>query len=293
MRNFIKYSSLKFRKHEGLCTPRGPSFASAKTIRVNLLGNILEFHAPKHSPTSDESIEEQRVVSSVYDLEGRNHSDREMPSQSWQAADIFGRKWAFYGPWFTGHMGTASCHISGIYTSIPNKQINLLNPRAFENAVLGFTTAIWGHELYDEGVPYYQGPLDWAPLGQLPVPAVSFGVEPTRIPTYINRHVFFPVSRDKMICFTFSYRQHCSGSQAEMDKKISPKPMQDLIDNIIGSIRLTLSPETQSAVDEVKKTCPDLSVSPDCAPLKWPAHVDKDGITIVDYDENLYLETCG
>jgi len=290
MRNFIKYSSWTLRKHEGLCVPRGPSFASASEVKINVLGNILKFRAPRHTPTSTESIEEQKVVSGRYELEGRNHSDREMPSQSWLAADIFGRKWAFYGPWFTGLMGTVSCHVSGIYTATPNKQVNFLNPQAFETAVLGFITAAWGHELCDRGIPYYQGPLDWLPLKQLPVPAVTLTVKPTKIPTYINKHVFFPVSRDKIACFTFSYLQNCAASQAEVDEKISPKPMQELIDNIIDSIQLTLSPECQQAVNEIRKSCPDLSVSPDCAPLNWPAHVDKDGLTIIDYDERLYAE---
>lgn len=293
MRNFIKYSPLKLRKQKGLCIPRGPSFASARLIRANLLDNILEFRAPKHSPTSDESIEEKKVSSSIHKLNGRNHSDREMPSQSWKTANLFWRKWAFYGPWFTGDMGTASCHVSGIHTSIPSEHANYLNPRAFETAVLGFITALWGHELYEKGIPYYKAPLNWTPLNQLPVPAVSFGIEATKIPTYMDKYVLFPVSKNRIICFSFSYLQHCSGSQEEIDKKISPKPMQELIDNIIDTIQLTLSPETQSAVDEIKKTCPNLSVSTNCAPLKWPAHVDKDGTTIIDYDESLYPEACG
>ncbi|WP_250461596.1 hypothetical protein [Microbulbifer litoralis] len=293
MRNFIKYSSLEFRKHKGLCIPRGPSFSNTQKIRANLLGNTLEFRAPKHAPVSTESIEEKKLSPSVYDLEGRHPSNSSMPSQSWKSADIFHRSWAFYGPWFTGHMGTAICHIKGLSLSQPNTQFNFLHPKGFESAILGFITADWGHYLYDIGLPYFQAPLDWTPFNKLPVPAVSLLVESTRVATYRRKYIFFPISRDNIVCIIFPYRQHCSGSQEEIDKKISPKPMQDLIDNIIGSIRLTLSPETQSAVDEVKKTCPDLSVSPDCAPLKWPAHVDKDGITIVDYDENLYLETCG
>lgn len=290
MRNFIKYSPLKFRKHEGLCIPRGPSFASAKTVKANLLGNILQFRAPRHAPVSTESIEEIKIVSSVYDLDGYSEQHDSMPSQSWESSAIFHRSWAFYGPWFTGHMGTAICHIEGISLSQPNDQLNFLHPRAFETAVLGYTTACWGHDLYDKGTPHYQAPIDWQPLNQLPVSAVSFLMESTKVATYRRRYAFFPVSHDKIICFTFPYRQHCSGYQAELDKKISPEPMQELIDNIINSIQLTLSPETQEAVDEVKKTCPDLSVCPSCTPLKWPAHVDKDGITIIDYDERLYAE---
>lgn len=66
--------------------------------------------------------------------------------------------------------------------------------------------------------------------------------------------------------------------------------MLDLIDAIIDSVQLTLSPECQQAVDEAKKSCTDFSVSPHCAPLKWPAHVDKGGINIVPFDKNLYSD---
>ncbi|MCW8126055.1 hypothetical protein [Microbulbifer halophilus] len=290
MRNFIKYSSLKFRKHEGLCIPRGPSFSSAKKVKVNLLGSTLEFHAPKHAPASTESIPERKASRSDYDLDGITFDEDLMPSESWKATSIFRRKWAYYGPWFTGLKGTLSCYIGGIHTAERNQRANFLNPQAFESAVLGFITACWGHILYDEGEPYYRAPLDWEPLTKLPVPAVYFGMESTKIPTYRNKYVFLPISPEKIIYFSFAYLQSCSGHQAEKDEKISPKPMQELIDNIVGSIRLTLSPETQNIVDEIRKTCPDLSVSSDCAPLKWPAHVDKDGITIIDYGETLYSE---
>lgn len=103
-----------------------------------------------------------------------------------------------------------------------------------------------------------------------------------------HRFVFFPASRDKLIRMKFTYWQGCAGSQAEQDEKISPKPMLELIDNIISSIQLTLSPEFEAELEETRKHCPDLTVNPDCLPLKWPAHVDRDGITIIDYDKRLY-----
>ncbi|MFD1217127.1 hypothetical protein [Microbulbifer celer] len=170
--------------------------------------------------------------------------------------------------------------------------MNFLHPRAFESAVLGYITAESGH-VADEsnGTPFQRGPLNWRSIEDMSVPAVVFDVRQTSYHGGGNyRLLFFPISAERIVVFSFSYTQYCTGPLEERDSKISPKPLLELIDNVIASMHFTPSAELQQAIDEVKQQCPDLSVSPECQPLKWPAHVDKDGITIVEYDGNRYPE---
>ncbi|WP_158681551.1 hypothetical protein [Microbulbifer pacificus] len=290
MLDLIKNSSLKLREFEGTCVPRGPAIGNARPVVIRLPQGLLGIDLPKHQPMRNESAEELRIVKDVEALIGHAHSTNSMPSQSWEHAPIGNRKWAFYGPWFSGFMGQVNFHIEGLNLAKPNSKLNFLHPNGFENGVLGYLSAVWGHELHDEAqsTPYYQSPIDWKPIRILPVPAVQFDVRETVTSGARYRKVFFPVSHDKLIHIHFSYRQACAGSQEEKDQKIDPKPMQNLIDNIIRSIQLTPSPQLEAELAEIRKTCPNLSVSPECAPLKWPADVDKDGITILEYDKHRY-----
>jgi|GEM_PF-651070 len=289
MLDFIKYTQIQLREREGTFVPHGPSFGRARPANIRLPLSTLKLKLPRHAPMRGGSFEEKKVYRGVYTLEGRSYNRNTMPSQSWKQTLIANRQWVFNGPWFTGRMGQVAFSIEGLYPAKPNPKLNFLHPKAFETGVLGYLTASEGHRLYDEGrlTPYRRAPLNWTPLPNLPLPAVQFDMAEAE-PLARYRFVFFPASRDKLIHIGFSYRQACAGSQAEQDEKISPKPMLDLIDNIISSIRLTLSPGLEAELEEIRKSCPDLAVSPGCPPLKWPAHVDKDGITIIDYDKRLY-----
>ncbi|TLM76597.1 hypothetical protein ACONUD_10910 [Microbulbifer harenosus] len=285
----IKYSSLQLREINSPCIPFGPSFKRAQPSKIRLPLCTLELRLPKHNRIRGDSTGQRKIGSDIYDLEGRSFNRNIMPSQSWEYSSIANRKWAFNGPWFSGLMGQLTFSAVAVKTTISNPKLNFLHPRAFESGVFGYLTASEGHALYDEGrkIPEYKAPLNWSPIPNLPVPAVQFDME---MATPICRYhlAFIPVSRDRLVCLRFDYWQECSGSQDEKDQKISPKPMQDLIDNIIRSVTLTPSPELEAELGEIRKICPNLSVSPECSPLKWPADVDKDGITILEYDKRRY-----
>ena len=293
MLDMIKYSSLEFRKHEGQCIPRGPSFKRAKTIEVLLPDCALEFRAPRHSPLRRHGTEQYMVVPGKhYDLEDTSSFGTDfVPSDSWQNVRICSRAWAFYGPWFTGYKGSVYFSINAVGTSKANPAVNFLYPAALETAVQGFITAYSGHAIYDKKKlnSYYRGPVNWMPINSLPVPAVQFDVEESFTSGYRYRYVFFPVSKHRMLSISFIYVQSCAGKREEMDAKISPEPMLDLINSIISSIRLTPSTELQTEIDKAKAKCAgEYSVSSECQPFKWPADVGKDGLTILDYREGRY-----
>ncbi|WP_301389074.1 hypothetical protein, partial [Thalassolituus sp. UBA2590] len=191
----------------------------------------------------------------------------EQPSQSWQHTELFFRSWSFCGPWFTGHMGGVSCYLDVIQLVESNPQVNFMHPSALETAALAFLTATYGHRVYREktGKMHYIGPLNWSTLEQLDVPSVQFDTEKTYSGANPVCHVFIPVSRSHIVRFALSIHQNASGTREEVDKKVDPAPFKELVDNIVGSIHVTLSPEAQADWDEIKNSNPAAKVSETCA----------------------------
>jgi hypothetical protein len=291
MRNFIKYSKFQLRDAPESCSPVGPNLGSAGTQSVRLAGTRLEFIAPRHDPAPYGETPQLRMRNN-YSLTsgGKPINWNVQPSRSWQHTEIFFRQWSFCGPWFTGFMGETSCYLEVIQLTEANPNVNFMHPQALEIAAIAYLTANYGREVYDEGTDemHYVGPLNWSIVAQLEVPSVQFDSEKTYSGAEPERHVFIPISRAHIAHFSFSTLQNASGTREQVDKKVDPAPFKALVDNIVGSICITLSPEAQADWDEIKKNNPDARVSETCAPLKWPADVDKDGLTILEYDPKRY-----
>ena len=291
MRNFIKYSKFRLRDRPESCSPVGPNFSSARLHSVQLAGTHIQFKAPRHDPSPFGKTPQIRMWRD-YPLAsgGKAINWNVQPSQSWQHTEIFFREWSFCGPWFTGFMGDTSCYLEAIQLNEPNPNVNFMHPHALETAALAFLTATYGHSVYREktGDMHYAGPLNWSTVAQLEVPSVQFDSERLMRGAAPERHVFIPISRSHIAYFSLRTLQSASGTRDEVDKQVDPTPFKELVDNIVGSIRVTLSPEAQADWDEIRKSNPDAKVSETCAPLKWPADVDKDGLTILEYDPKRY-----
>ena len=291
MRNFIKYSKIRLRDCPHGCRPVGPNFYSAGIEKTRLAGTELEFIAPRHDPSPYGKTPQIRIRES-YPLtgDGKTINWNVQPSQSWQHTEIFFRQWSFCGPWFTGYMGDVSCYLEAIQLTEPNPHINFLHPQAVETAALSYLTANYGHQVIDEELGHmnYLGPINWLTVEHVDVPALQFDCERTWSGSAPERHVFIALSSTRIAHFVFTILQNASGTREEVDQQVDPAPFKELVDNIVGSIRVTLSPEAQTDWDEIRKNNPDAKVSETCAPLKWPADVDKDGLTILEYDPKRY-----
>ncbi|WP_078082652.1 hypothetical protein [Microbulbifer mangrovi] len=283
MLDFIKYTRFKFREHTGFCVPKGPNFHSAKKYTYRLQGSEVSFRAPTQYHFFRPGSEQLTSSWKEDNLERLNTRDIKSYDDTWASTAIFQRKYAFYGPWFTGEKARASLYIAAISPVNQQHNLNFLHPRAFEAAVAAFLTADYGH-MHEDGSPDYLGPIDWEPFKQFPVPAARFKVESE---CWSNRSTMFcfPISSNRILFFYLSHNQSAAGSFEKRNAAISPKPAEELIDNIINSVTFTPSPELARELAEIRKSCPDLSVSKEFPPLKWPATVDETGLNIVEMNE--------
>ncbi len=270
MRNYLKYSSLEFREPEGLCTPQGPSFKWARPVSCCLANSLLQLTLPRHAP--DQSFVEQRQPKrdNVLDFPSREEDAETLPDQSWEYHWALGRHFAFYGPWFTGVQGELIIDVCVSEPKKPQSDASYFHPRAFEQTVASYLDSYYGHIEY-EGKPQWQAPVNWRPVHTLPVPAARFDLLPS--PDEQGNPIHFcmlPINDQRLLSISFTFDQLCTGLLAERDTKIDRQPMWELVENILGSLQLTLSDEAQQQLARVEAECPDMSLIEEFAPLKWP-----------------------
>ncbi len=271
------YVRYKLRKAKSLITPKGPNFSSAKTIQCDIDGTVIKFKAPKHRPLI--SGEEPTFPAHSYHLndmffrssyqEGFNISD------NWETFRLLENAWAFYGPWFTGSVAELAMYATLIRPiNSDNNDFSLFHPRAFEKIIGDYLTnsfSTYTNE-FMENKHEYIAPINWKPLTRFPMVAARLQVEPDiKVGRGTIRYfVFLPITDKVMLCIQFVPSQLLSLSQEELDKRINRSSMLQLMNNIIDSIELTLSPEAQTQQKAALAELDDASLISDFPPLKWP-----------------------
>ncbi|MFK5948826.1 MAG: hypothetical protein QM500_08680 [Methylococcales bacterium] len=259
----------KLRQQEEFCTPKGPSFDSAKVIAFSINGSRVEFKAPKHKTSY--SSREQLKPKSPFTSENmifRNYPDDSVKNNSWKLFSILSRSWGFWGPWFTGAVAETSISVS-LVQSINSNKSSFFHPRAFENAIGNFLSQQYSHEFNSShDKQYWLAPINWKPIKN----GVKFKVLPnpeTFNSSFISEYAIFSISEDMLLVFTFWVEQHTTGTIADKDKLVDRKPLENLIKNIIDSIKIKLSPEAQAQKEKALAGLDDVSLSKVFAPLKW------------------------
>ncbi len=277
-RNNWLYVPYKFREPDGHVVPRGPNFARAQTIQCDIDGTLLRFRAPRHRPSSnrlDEIVPEPRYTSETMIF--RSNFDASINvSDNWEQYPFLRRDWAFYGPWFTGTLAELrmSSHLVKP-VNYKNMDFSLFHPRAFETIVADYITNLFSRYMDKfgelEGKLHYIAPVGWQPLSHLPVVAVRLQVVPDEAVTIdtIRHFFFFPLDDHLLFVAHFIPSQLRVGTQEELDRRVSRAPMYALMDNIINSFSLELSPEAEARQQKALAGLEDTSLVKDFAPLKW------------------------
>jgi len=270
---YVKY---KLRKAKGLVIPKGPSFARAKTTRCDIDGTIIKFKAPKHRKSifSSAPILPARACH-LDEMKFRsNYSEDIKVSDNWETFQFFFNSWAFYGPWFTGALAYLNVYFDLVKpVKYKNNDFSLFHPRAFEKIVGDYLTNEHSHYTSDSmgGKHHYIAPVNWQPLPDYPVVAVRLEVRPDLAVARdaVQYLVFFPITDKVMARILFIPSQRLALSQEELDKRVDRSTMLKLMNDIIDSIELTLSPEAQAHQQAALAGLDDTSLIKEHLPLKW------------------------
>ena len=270
---------LQLREPKGLVTPKGPNFKWARTITSEYEGTEISFKAPKHRPRppNPEQHKPQRYYTEDSPLSFRNYYDEEEAARGlpdhWREADFFYHSWAFNGPWFTGSVGQLELSFRLVKVVNYPKDMSLFHPRALELVIGDYLTDMYAHHLdFTRGdIQVFHSPVNWQPLNHLPVNAarmevVSENFSPHRT---IKRMIFFPIANDTMATLIFWPSRIKNLPRSELDKRVNEQPMLELMENIIASLQLKLSPEAQAQQAAALQGLDDTSLVKDYPPLKW------------------------
>ena len=203
-----------------------------------------------------------------------------MSNNYWGSISLFGRMWAFYGPWMSGCKGVLSLSISVIGRKELHQfsGFSFLNPRAFETVLVHYLNDFYGHQNWgneDSHIPRYHGPVDWLRHDHFPVPSASFKIynqgEDSSDLALPDQLFVFPVTDQHFVevCFVQEYYSRDAKGNVAFDTG----PLQELQDNIFNSITLKLGSETQIKVDKIKAEGGNMQLCKEFAPLKWPTNI--------------------
>lgn len=272
----MMHVKLKLRNRSGLIIPKGPSFSFARKIKTNIDGTQILFKAPKYRAerTSYKPVYPLKEYYSE-DINYKVYRDEILKvPYDWETFSLFEHVWTFYGPWFTGIQAELRINVElARPLNYPNKSLSLFQPRAFEQLVGDFLTYRYSHSFdsLNDRKCYVMAPVDWQPYKELSVIAARLNVvsDPTVITLTTKHYLFFPISDNLMIAVNFTPSQLTSGSPDEREKKISSSTMHELMENIIGSIQVKLSPEAKAQQQAAVKGLEDTSLVKEYPPFNW------------------------
>jgi hypothetical protein len=263
---------------------RGPYFPKLRQNKWFLGGGTLKFSAPWSNPIfgfsgRGDSVDALLPGSAnilTKQLERTHSHNSGAPPSAWDMRTFYSNTWYFVGPWFTGFRAelSASAHLLTANEDSSFTDKNVFHPRVFESAVANYLDNTYGYDRRGSK-PIYRAPLNWRVLSISPsIQAVvcdvhHIGNSCKENPT-LQRLVYFPISPQKFIQINFNF----GGTQIYRDE-VRAKPLFELCDSIIDSLRLDVGPETQAQWDKVKATCPDMSLTETFGELPWPLKVEK------------------
>ncbi|WP_320820422.1 hypothetical protein [Thalassolituus sp.] len=196
-------------------------------------------------------------------------------SDSWDLDFFYENTWYFVGPWFTGPQ--ASLRASSLLVSASRDsefiESNIFHPRVFEEAIANYLDKTYGYDRSGKK-PHYRGPLNWRVLPiSSSLQAVVCDIHQihngSKENPSVSRLVFFPVSKHQFVRVLFDF------GGISIHDEIRAKPLFALCDSIIDSMRLNVGKSTQAQWDQVKATCPDMSLTENFGELPWPLIKEK------------------
>ena len=266
---------LKLRKQRSFVVPTGPNFFFSKSRSINVDDTLIKFRAPKHRGrrandkpeyiTSNPGIRFRETYS-------EDKAEFGLPDE-WERAMVFYHSWAFCGPWFMGAVGSLDMIASLMRLRKHPDGLSFFHPRALEKSIGDNLADLYAYH-FDEtrnNIQTFQTPVNWQPLPDFPVIAAKLEVVSEKFSPHrtIDHIVYFPIADDILVRVVFSPTRYLNLPRAELDKRVAIEPLHDLMNKIIDSIEVELSPVAKAQQTAAVKGLKDAALVENYPPIKW------------------------
>ena len=265
----------KLRKQRAFVVPKGPSSFPSKLHHANIDETLITFRTPKHLGRRSNDrpifIEHERGIR-FRDTYNEDKAKYGLPDE-WQSAMLFYHSWAFCGPWFMGAVASLDMFISVSRLKNHPDELSLFHPRALEKSIGDNLADSYSHHLDEtrEYIQEFSAPINWQPFSNLKIVAARMEVVSEKFSVHrtIKHLLYFPVANDLLVRIMFSPTRYLNLPRAELDKRVAIEPLHDLMNKIIDSIEVELSPVAKAQQAEAIEGLKDAALVEDYPPIKW------------------------
>lgn len=267
------YWSWHLRDQTEFLRPKGPNFARASQKKIDISGtkvslrvpaNKTQFNIDKRDPKS--SYDLTQLQTSLYGSEGNE----------WRSLALIRRRWDFYGPWFTGGLGSINLY-AGIYSPKPAAEgLNFFHPRALENGIANYLTLTYGNDFsVSRPEQSWFAPVNWRQHQNMPCIVARFDavVNKAVYNDGLRSYLIFPLGKKHIFIAECVINRNIVFSnkvpEPTTDEWIDHAPFIELANQVLDSVQITLSPQAQAEQEEALRGLDDKSLIKDFPPLKW------------------------
>jgi hypothetical protein len=268
--------SWRLRKQTELVSPKSSSFRWALWYHLFLSGTHIKLKVPRHK--SHVAVECCDTFGQV-EIKDLSFSTRERHGKRQRSVAVIARKWRFYGPWFTGDMGSISFSGAVISALQPTLGLNYFHPRALEAAIAEYLTVDYSHEFsLDRKRQDWIAPVNWRQQPGFPCIAARFDVVHSDIEHKgPHSYLIFPLTKTHYFVFECSMSRPPVFTDIKpepaLNDWIDPKPFLTLIDQVLNSVQIELSPQAKADQEEALRGLAEheKELVKEFPPLKWVA----------------------
>ncbi|VAW69443.1 hypothetical protein MNBD_GAMMA09-2092, partial [hydrothermal vent metagenome] len=109
MIDWLKYYPLGLRSGKKTDSVKGPTFSSARPVKLEFKGNVIRLRAPKHRSSSGEIQIYTRGIKAHLANEFRTWRGA---TENWRSSILLYRNWDYWREWFGGEAGSLSIDAS-------------------------------------------------------------------------------------------------------------------------------------------------------------------------------------
>lgn len=264
--------SLELRKQTEFISPKGPSFDWAPWYNLNIQGTHIKIKVPNHKSVVSAEGDDTTTVPDLKTIYSKRYDKNGI---SLHFYELIYRNWSFYGPWFTGSMGLIKMQASILSPVNIPEGLNYFHPRALEASIVDALTHAYGHLFSVDGKQQeWLAPMNWQPLKKFPCIAARFDVinnlSAKKGPDYffvmpLSKHHYLNITFDISRAGVFTDKV----PKPTVDEWIDREPFIKLVNQVLDSVQVTLSPQARADQEEALQGLDDKSLVEEFLPIKW------------------------